>query len=248
MMRLFLLSAIVALSSLTLKADTYYDGAKAALSYNQGTIEALGQVQFNERAQIAINQMVLAANEALAESGYGSEAAQNQQEWDQNFSSYFLAFDIFNLGDHKPLNAWLDTFYKKTESRLGLPVMKLLHLDDIRVINYAIPVVFQPAGDKRNGDHWNRVEYSLHFVPFATVVTYWGSLTACKLISLHFIPLKRFCGAVASILRGAMGNMIAPKLSNYVYAKAGGKAEELDLNFAAINNQNETKIGQIERP
>jgi hypothetical protein len=247
-MKLQLTILAIFLFSLTSLADTYDDGLNGSIQYQRSLISDFAQGQLSTRTQEALNSVIEAANTALRENGYPLEADAFQMEWNGNFSTYFTSFQTDDLGDHQPLNAWLDNYYKQAQDRLGDPVMKLLHLDDIFVLNYSIPVVFHPKGDVKGQDHWNALEYQRHFVPFATVTTFWGSLGACQLAAMKVAGVKRWCGSISTILRGVMKNTVAPKLSGVVYKKfTTGESQNLDLDLADIEKSLRDEAAKIHK-
>jgi hypothetical protein len=247
---LLLVSAMALSFSIATHADIYEQGLVAAFNDHSSTIAAFTQFQLNKKTQSALNAMVAASNEALAEHGFVEDAQTAQREWDQDFSASLTAMQLYNIGDHAPMSAWLSNFYDKTRDRLGDPVMKLLHLDDLYTINYTMPVVFHPKGDTKGQDHWNQLEYQRHFIPFASIITYWGSFAACRAVAFRVTPIKRWCSSISMILRGAMKGMIAPKLSNYIYKKFSdkvGSGGSSDLNLADLDEYYQQEILKIQK-
>jgi hypothetical protein len=246
-----LLLSLVAVSALSFsiasRADVYEQGLVAALNDHSSTITAFAQFELNTKTQNALNAMIAASNEALAERGFVEYAQTAQREWDQNFSMYFTMMRLDDIGDHAPMSAWLANYYEKTRDRLGDPVMRLLHLDDLYTINYTMPVVLHPKGDTKGQDHWNQLEYQRHFIPFASIVTYWGSFAACRAFAFRIVPLKNWCSAISMILRGAMKGMIAPKLSDYIYKKFSGKPVGQDLNLAGLDEYYHQEVLKIQK-
>jgi len=233
--------------SMASHADVYEQGLVAALNDHSSTITEFAQFQLASKTQKALNAMIAASNEALAERGFVEEAQGYQRQWDQNFASYFTAMQLDDVGDHAPMSAWLSNYYNKTRDRLGDPVMKLLHLDDLYTINYTMPVVFHPKGDTKGQDHWNQLEYQRHFVPFASIVTYWGSFASCRAFAFRVAPLKQWCSSISMILRGVMKGTIAPKLSDYIYKKFTGKPANPDLNLAGLDEYYHQEVLKIRK-
>lgn len=237
-------------------AQSFDDGQSGALQSTHEVYQRLSNADLQAIGQFALNSLVKTANQTLADHGYVKEARQYQSEWDgQGYSTYLLdaqtasgVFGFYDVGDHQPLNAWLADFYKKLEDKLGDPILKMLHLDDINTMNYAIPVVFQPKGDKRNGDHWDGTEYGKHFVPFAAIVTYWGAYIGCMVATQSNPAIHRFCGTAAGALRMLMTKEFAPKLSKVVYTKTTGRAaDDLSADFASFDKESLDSVSQIPR-
>ncbi|MGE0172709.1 MAG: hypothetical protein AB7T49_07990 [Oligoflexales bacterium] len=123
----------------------------------------------------------------------------------------------FDLGDHTPLNDYLAQLYQQLEDVLGPEVISQTRLYDIKVINFGIPVVFDPT--MSNGT-WNsptpKQEYALHFVPVAGTFAYWAARAACQSSG---VP-RGLCGPASSMSEKLMVERFAPDLSNQVYDRA----------------------------
>jgi hypothetical protein len=247
MKRLFstILFSSFVISSLAV-AQSSYDGGAGALA---GSHDVLTQVINNDLdvvAQSTLNRIVSEGNALLMEQGYAQEAMSLQKEWDHNYSGEFTAVQLFDLGDHQPMNAWLADYYKKLQDKLGAPILRLTHVDDINVLNYAIPVVFQPKGDKRNGDHWNDVEYSKHFIPFISVAAYWAGYVGCRAATKVHPAFKRYCSVAAGALKNLVRSTVAPKLSNLAFAKGTGrKVSDLSVPMARYNEEASRQVRGI---
>jgi hypothetical protein len=252
-MRLFAITSIIAAAifsagfSSSARADVYSDGAAAALAQHDGIINDFSSLNMADRVQTAINNAVLTGAKALEEKGYTSEAKKIRDELNQHYAFALTQFSVESLGDHQPLSQWLGNVYKSLDDRLGDPVMSLLHLDDINVLNYGLPVAVQPAGDRRNGDHWNKAEYSLHFVPLITVVTYWSSLLACDLSTGAHPAVHRWCSVIALICRNGMHSTVAPKLSDYVYNRFAGQQGQFSVDLNQLDHEYQMQFDQVPR-
>ena len=243
---LFSVLFLVSIFSLQAFSQSRIDGGSGALTSSRHALQAVVSFDLESVTQNTLNTLVAQGNQTLAENGYVQEAQQYQSEWDNHYAAYFTSFEIFDVGDHQPLNAWLADYYKKLQNKLGDPILRLVHLDDLNTMNYAIPVVFQPKGDKRNGDHWDSVEYSRHFVPFVSIVGYWAAYVGCRAATKAHPALKRFCGTAATTVKTLVKSTVAPKLSKVVYQKATGHPFE-DMT-ASMNQYDVTaskKIGDL---
>ena len=178
--------------------------------------------ELQTKTQVGLDILVRQGLEALRNHGHQSLANELEVQWQQERQRLASQINIFDLGDHRPLSRWLARFDEILRSKLGDQVMGMLNLDDVNDLNYAIPVVFQPRGDRRNQDRWDQAEYRNHFVPFATIVTYWTSLFACKYATRAYPQYGRFCSLAAAIARNGMKVAIAPKLSDNIYNAANG--------------------------
>lgn len=126
--------------------------------------------RFAERTNLALNAIVRFAAFQLTLKGHKDEADKLIAEWESGFDGYLLRRD---LGDHAPLSMWLAEKYAMIEFILGTEVCHFLRLDDIKTINYGIPVVFKCVDDV------DVVEYGKHFIPLSGVAVYWSSFFAC---------------------------------------------------------------------
>ncbi|MBU6375721.1 MAG: hypothetical protein KGQ59_06985 [Bdellovibrionales bacterium] len=179
----------------------------------------LNDSRFEEKLQVAISGLIATAVERLEQEGHQDLADEISGEWVQVAATNFSAFGLLDLGDHQPLNQWLARTYSKIESKLGPTICKVLGLYDLKILNYAIPVVFRPNGG--GGDSWDKEEYRKHFVPFSGVVTYWSVNVSCRVWAVGL--WVRGCGIAAAISRFSMEKWIAPYVSDRVYGLATGK-------------------------
>jgi len=130
------------------------------------------------------------------------------QDWFYNQKSFILAKD---LGDHAPIK-WLLDVYDTFVRLLGPQITKNAHLDSFYVWAYSIPVVFKCI------DQVDTVEYSKHFIPFASHTAYWGALITCSVMTP--VPWSLLCTPLAILCEISMHDFIAPALSPKMYEKA----------------------------
>jgi hypothetical protein len=185
-------------------------------------------------SQWALNTVVGEGIRALRENGDAALANQSEKEWDGLFVSILIDSSERDLGDHKPLFQWLADFYTKLEDRLGSNFIYNGVIGDVYQMNFAIPVVFSPKGKWRTPTTPNRdwVEYRKHFIPFANVITYWGTYLACQKITAGQDmgdQGKKLCKTVSEKLRHAMGRHVAPKISDFIFNKANGLNPSLNI-------------------
>ncbi len=221
----------------------------AALNIHDNIVNNVSNYQLDQDTQNALNNLVEYAAQELDARGYTQDAAQARSEWNKNFANYFTSGNwILDLGDHAPLSQWLADFYKKLRLRFGDQLVSMLNLEDINTLNYALPVVFRPNGDKAHNDSWDQLEYSKHFVPFVSIITYWGSYFGCTYASKSLPKIKSYCKQIANLLRTGMTNWIAPKLSDYVYNLAvKNRRGNLDIDLSAIRKKYESQISHLSR-
>jgi hypothetical protein len=162
-----------------------------------------------ERTHVSLNVLVRFGAFQLRRNGHSDEADKLLDEWQNKFSPMFL--NPKGLGDHAPLSDWLANWYVVMELLLGESFMKMTHLDDINIINFAIPVVFNPCDPE-----WDKPEYNLHFTPLAGVLTYWVTWGVC-VGATWGSGILFICTPIASAGEHIMITFFAPKISDRIY-------------------------------
>jgi hypothetical protein len=206
---------------------------QAAIGARNEFIQALVQRDYVDLARAGFDHAVRDLADQLEQNqDLGSDRIAIAQglraEWgDDGGESQFamaLAMGVtmgtLDLGDHAPLFAWLEQKLVQLEDKYGAIITRLPIVQNVRMLNFALPVVFAPASKSWqlvNQD--NRIEYRKHFIPFANLVTYYASLYACNavVIKSQYPQLKRFCKTAAQKLQFAMGRYVAPHISDFVY-------------------------------
>lgn len=192
------------------KQNLYEPSLKKEIAAQVSTIES---GYFEELTHRALGFAIDHAANVLEKHGEVHFAQKIRDDWN-DYASHVSNSDFLDIGDYEPLSQWLATIYKKLESVVGQEVLKKSYLSDIYVFNYGTPVVFQPSGDSRNEDTWDKDEYRLHFIPFSGAVAYWALRGTCQFV------LKEpgfICKQAAKGFRVAMVKYIAPKVSDKVY-------------------------------
>lgn len=123
-----------------------------------------------------------------------------------------------NIGDHKPLLDWLAQVTKALQSKLGIPLMNLLHLSDLITFNYAIPFIMDPCHFDITPmpEAQRQFEFGRHMAGDGTfeglfpVLTYWATLTGTASMG----PIAALLAGVAEL---SMDRFLAPELSDFVY-------------------------------
>lgn len=152
----------------------------------------------------------------LNQRGLTKEALQIQNEWNQVKSFYFQAgFDSFQLGDHPPLSHWLTETYNYIESLIGNRLCVMYHINDIKLINYGIPVSLSPEINTTTQTPWGQEEYLAHFVPMAGAVSYWSGVMVCE-AALQSVA-SMFCSASLEISRYGIEEFLAPWVGEQIY-------------------------------
>ena len=178
----------------------------------------------------AIKNLLNTAEKELTRKGHDDVASELRMEYGERFDGFLtrMVSDGRNIGDHKPLWDWLGRAYAKIEGALGLTICQLLHLSDLKTINYGIPVVFHPCTfpmDHVQGDRI--VEYRRHFSGKADgeiydglipVISYWVAWGVCEGATWGtgwFI----ICSPIATLVEIAEERWITPKLSDKIYTR-----------------------------
>lgn len=167
----------------------------------------------------AMAQLLESTANVLRREGFNKEADRIGTEWKQMSAVYFnKSNNLLKLGDHAPLNQWLADIYNLVEGSLGQEKVSEYHLDDIKFINYGFPVVIHPSGDPSTGKAWGMQEYSEHFVPFSTAVSYWAGYFVCKKV-IKSGTLANMCNSSLDTFRSTIESYIAPGVSDEIYRR-----------------------------
>ena len=184
----------------------------------------------------SLNRMVKLASWVLKRKGYNTEAEQLQTQYAELYSHavFNYAMDIYpvDLGDHAPLSQWLADWYNKLEAKLSPEIMRYTKLEDIKILNYSIPVVFHPKG--YNGDSWDMVEYRNHFAGTRTkffypmsehdgiigVIGYWSVWAVCVGATWGAGAITFICSPIAEVSDFAIEKYVAPPVSDWIFCKA----------------------------
>lgn len=172
-------------------------------------------VHMAERTEAALETMLRLAHSELWKRGYPDEAERMIYEWREFWAGYLpMIVMLEGLGDHAPLSVWLAEWYDRIESMLGPATMRLLHLDDIEVLNYSIPVVFHL---KQISEPVDLPEYGVHWIPFTGSVAYWSVLLSCEIVTSGS-GWRLVCNPGATAGEFAMIKLIAPRYTERAYA------------------------------
>lgn len=149
----------------------------------------LRQGKVRERTDRALSVLIWQLVYQLKRYGHHSAARRIEWQWKSRWKGYLVTHR--GIGDHTPLSTWLSEVYFYTESLIGLGLMEFFHLDDILVINYALPVVFNPCSPE-----WDSAEYNLHFSPFIGVLGYWSAFGVCVALTANVYSILCFAPGV----------------------------------------------------
>lgn len=156
----------------------------------------------------------------LERKGYQWDADNLRYEYSKYYSSNYQDqyLGIYSdLYDHDPLSQWLARAYDLIEGVLGIKTCQLLHLDDIREVDYGLYVVLKPRGDANftPPKPWGIDNYRENFVPSAEGITYWVTYGICTGISFG-MGVVIMCSPIGELAEEAM-DLVSPKISDKVY-------------------------------
>lgn len=231
-------SLVVLAASVGARADDSDVSAEAKSQLTQASLEAPRELirganseAWRKTTSRILDHVVREGFEDIKAAGDIDLARQLETEWNSQYSdelkSMALGLPVAvskDLGDHPPLSMWLENYYQMLSARTRGVIRQIRLIDDIHKMNFALAVVFHPRGQwqlQYAGKEW--IEYRRHFIPMANIVTYWGSYLGCRYITVKYPDLKqmkRYCGKIATKLEWAMGQYIAPKLSDAVFKRA----------------------------
>lgn len=189
-----------------LSTDQLYEVSDRSWGKANDYSSAVERQELPARTNAALNAIVRFAAFKLKAKGYKSKSRRLIYEWEHQYGNYLVARD---LGDHAPLSKWLADQVNMLELILGTDVMKWTRLYDLKVINYALPMVFKCL------DHADEVEFGKHFIPLSGVVVYWTTFFVCVggTWGTGFI----FCGPLAMGTEFLTTHFVAPKLNPIVW-------------------------------
>ena len=196
---------------------------QASLDARDQFVTALENKDFTSITHQAMGNAIAMLAQELRDRSDEANASKLEAVWTGNEAIFFTA-QLTDLGDHAPLIPQLEAFFVQLSDKYG-PILAAIPLvQDIRTLNFALPVVFQPKGtwqSKDNKDYDNHIEYRKHFIPFANIVTYYVVLVGCDLIAAKekSDDLKKMCKPAAEKLKFVMGRYIAPQISDWIFAQ-----------------------------
>lgn len=132
------------------------------------------------RTDRALDNMIQTSVIELRKRGHQAEAERIAREWKPFKGRVFRI--VMAKGevpeDYAPLFDWLSDWYHTMRATLGIQVCTMLHFDDIQVLNWGTPVVFDMTsviGDAAP----DAQRYELYFDPWCGVIAYWSVWGAC---------------------------------------------------------------------
>lgn len=198
---------------------------KLKKEFRDGQLDAVAY-----RTDQTLDGMIARSAFYLRDAGDVAYADAKEQEWKMVYSGYLgrMTRNKRHIGDHAPLIQWLAEFYDHVEGVLGVKVCKMLHISDIKSLNFAIPIVFHPCDFPMDAvTEARKVEYKNHFSKddgadelygLAPVLTYWIAYGTCMGFT-YGTGVVYACGFVGDGAEWFMAKFIAPPLSDFVFSK-----------------------------
>jgi len=196
------------------------DALQAALDARNHFVSALENKDFSSLTNQVMGNAVAMLAQELRNRSDEAMASQLEIVWNNN-QSVFFGSQFTDLGDHAPLIPQLEAYFVQLSDKYGPVLAAIPYVADIRILNFALPVVFQPHGSWQSKDVDSRIEYRKHFIPFANIVTYYTVLFGCQYIAVKEAQpdLKKLCQPAADKLKFYMGRYAAPQISDWIFAQ-----------------------------
>ncbi len=212
-MRTLLVAALVAMVATPAQAAVRPFNHKPAVSQAAADLGSGNPSRIAGRVEIALAALVGTGVRELEAQGHRDIAARYEHEWLNQWSGHVRMLALAEgLGDHRPLSQWLADFHDRLEDLLGPMLMSILHLDDIKVFNHGLPVVFGMRDFL--GEDIDLVEYELHWTPFCGVVAYWSVWATCTVATWGAGAITMICSPAGMLGERLMVRYIAPPLAD----------------------------------
>lgn len=175
------------------------------------------------RTGIVMGFIIWRGVQEMRNAGANEEADRIWREWKQGGIEQRVMFTLQssrNLGDWPPISVWFSATYLVMETVLGKLTMQMLHMDDLYIMNHAIPVVFDACNPL-----YDKNEFRLHFGPMAGVLIYWSVWGGCVAGTSGIgFPL---CGVAGSVSESVFIWIGAKPLSNATYSLFCGSGRQV---------------------
>lgn len=142
--------------------------------------------------------------------------------WRGQFYVHFAGVSK-DLGDHRPYSIYLELVTGLLKEALGDWLFTALHLDDLDIFNYGLPVTFSPYAYapwcKETTDKPCGEEYGLHATPVFGVTSYWAAWGACTGATWGMGAIAFLCAPVGMVAERLTLETWAPKLSVKIWTR-----------------------------
>lgn len=190
------------------RCEIYAEVSTTTMGIAQDTENAIRRWQLRDKTIAALDAIFRLAEYKLKKEGHKFYAWRLIKEWE------YHKINLRDLGDHAPLSAWIDEKYHEIADFLGPQVTHFLRIDDLEVINHAVPVVFSCI------DNVWIDEYERHFTPLCGTITYWTAFFSC--VGFTWGTGFYFCSPIAMGSEFLVEKFVAPKLNEWAWEKACG--------------------------
>jgi len=172
---------LVVLLMLTSNAQAAFNPQRN-IRQNRQVLSHLDKVEYARQIDRAVDGIIKVAVWQLRRNSHVAEAKRIEDEWNDQYMGLLpLLAEVQpeDIGDHDPLSPWLADVYTVLYLALGEDVCVALHLDDIWILNFGIPVVFGWLPPDQHSQI-DAPEYRAHFVPTAGVDSFWVTDLSCS--------------------------------------------------------------------
>ena len=172
-------------------------------------------IDLSDGANRALGSIIRLAVKNLRRRNYLKTARKLEIEWSMIDGRIVeIAKGQRDIGDFEPISEWLALAYEIIELKLGFTTCQILRLTDIKTINFALRVVFNPC-------RYGLVEFNNHFVGdkykgLAPVVSYWSVVTGCS-IGTFGAGYFFVCSPFGWLIELGVLEVVAPRLSPKLY-------------------------------
>lgn len=214
---------LAALAALVLVSTTLLGAAPSERVISEVRAAATLEAQ-TEKTAAALDHIFALACFNLRREGHDDVADQVCGDWERRFRPYLVNVMAEGLGDHKPLSEWLAVVCMALKSSLGEFTYVALHLDDLEIINFGLPVMFDPHASAE----WCRElpddpcdqEYKEHAAPVIGVTSYWLAYWGCTAGTMGAGALVLICTPVGMLTESIVMIRIAPGIAERIWARA----------------------------
>jgi hypothetical protein len=194
----------------------------------QGVIDSFesdGMIVAAENLDNAVNALLGRADDVLRAQGHMKLADEIAADYIVYQHAYKkMVFGDKEIGDHPPMSEWLTNVHNKIEGAIGEFWCEFFHFHDIKIINYAVPVVFNPKLYKLE-------DYKDHFAGhlilgfwwehhgLAGVVTYWLVTAVCAAGTSGMGAATFACSPIAAVSEHVIDKHLAPPVASRIWKR-----------------------------
>lgn len=174
------------------------------------------------RIDAAVKAIIARTVKVLTEKGYDSEASQIESEYKEKFDGFLtnMISQKGDIGDYGEWSKFLGKVHVLAHERLGDTLCKFLHVHDLFIIDYGVPVVFWPS--KYDLETYQNHFTGIHLIgPFwdhyglVPVIVYWTVEIICDAATSGVAVFA--CGPIAGLAEDFFGIYVSPKVGKKVW-------------------------------